>query len=156
MFLRPQAQQAAPDQGPGRQVERRRRFFRRQGGQRRFPLRGSKAAQVLPLQLEALCRRVDRLPCRFALQHEARAQDFMPRHHAVERPLQGVQVELPHQSESGADVVRGRGSLVELRQEPHALLRPRQRQQPATVHLHKGRLRRALRRLRRPAQAQHQ
>jgi hypothetical protein len=143
MLLVLQHDEAAADQRPLRQVERGQRLRRRQcpdlRGQRG---RVALAAQVVLLQREAGLGRRDALHRLAILQHEARAQGLVARHDACQRPLQCAALQPPGQAQPQRYVVGGAGPF-QLRQEPQALLRERQRQRPVAGHRgHRRRFRR--------------
>ncbi|MNF33733.1 hypothetical protein D3C84_145550 [compost metagenome] len=131
-----QTQQADAQQRPVDQVERRSSLGSAQGVG--LTIRIGLGAQVAEGQGEA-ARRQDALPHLAILAGEAGAQGLVARQQAGEGPLQRQAVQRAIQAQRHRHVV-GIAGRVQLPEEPHALLRKRQRQARRTLPAHRARV----------------
>ena len=84
--------------------------------------RPRQAAQIVLDQMKAHLGRGDPLH-RLAIEHhKARAQYLVARNDRIERGLQGASIQPALQPQAGRDVIGRTGSVIELVQEPQALL----------------------------------
>ncbi|GAB2875234.1 hypothetical protein GCM10027277_50690 [Pseudoduganella ginsengisoli] len=122
MFIIRQAQQLAPHQRPGRQVERRRHFLFRDALHGLFPLRGWQLAQVALVQCKTAIGGSKALAWRAIHVDERGAQAFVAGHDAVQRGLQRAALQAAFQPQRCRHVVSGARRVVEAVHEPQALL----------------------------------
>src|ERR1051325_2605218 len=131
VFLFSKTKQHATHQRPARQVEELLACFVCEPGHFPFVLKLGQPAQVYDGQL--YCgRRFDHLHGLPVDDAKARAQDFMPPHHFVQRLFQRGGVESPLQTKREGDVVEG-FSRLQLIQKPEPLLRKGERERMAVV-----------------------
>jgi hypothetical protein len=133
-----QPDEAAADQRPARQVERRRGLVQCQAPQLVLHVRA--LAQVMILQDDALpLRRRDPLHRLPIDRREARPQHLVPRDDAVERTRQRVPVQRATQPQTDREMV-GRAGPAQLLEEPEPLLRERKRDRRGPIHRRDRRL----------------
>jgi hypothetical protein len=124
VFLFRELQQAAADQRPGSEIERCARLGGAHVGDSGRLRVGVETAQIVFGQREAAVRRRDVLPRRAVDADERRAQAFVPRDDPVQARLQRRAIEFAAQPQRGGYVIGRAGGVVELVEEPQALLRP--------------------------------
>ncbi|GFM94008.1 hypothetical protein PSCICP_39800 [Pseudomonas cichorii] len=126
-------QQATANQRPLEQVERLRSLgLAEPGGTQACLFRGL-AAQILLHQHKAAVGSSDDLHRLFAFLFKGRAQAFVARHQMVECRLECCSVQRAGQAQGRGHVIGNAGGVIELVEEPQALLGERQWQRGAAV-----------------------